>query len=433
MARVGYMKIGRTIHLDPRKWGFVGGDDEPPLVLQTLARRNPQDEFVLVGLNSGWETAKDQYPPNVVNPWVDMPDVRAALARANTSDEVFEAMSDGKLYPLFYGLDALIVWAGQSGTSNTAIPKVGSTWASGDLVTPLQSQIRQSAYATIGINIFRARDPLRYEEIWLNPDPRNVPKMRDLKWPQRRPILTQYNFTETRKFERYTDDRSPESCGFDLAQWEGDHLWVAGQEHQYSRLEICGVTPEHIGVQPYVGWDIRARFGLFINEARTYVTHARRPIVREWVLPLKPDFIHGKWADGHAEELGREITPAPWERYYPLLRSVKSTLTTPSSGSAWATTKPWQAFATRTVCFFHPRYDMQDNILRDLPPFTRRYLRVESPEELAARVDAVNEDESLWERLTTDQLELYRRASEELTYAKLIEERISEASTRRYA
>lgn len=423
MALVGYMKIGRTIHLDPRKWGFVGGDDEPPLTLRTLAERNPQHQFVIVGLNSGWETAKDSYPLNVINPWPTMPEVREGIAKSNTSDDVYRAFMNSRLHRIFTELDALIVWAGQSGTSNTAIPKVGSSWESGDLVSPLQSQLRHSGYATLGINAFRERDPLKYEEIWLNPDPRNVPKMRDLKWPQRHPILTQFNFTETRKFERYTDRRTPEECGFENTQWEGDHVWVSGQEHQYSRLEICGITPEHIG-RHRAAYDDRRRFGLFINEARTYVTHARRPIIKEWVLPLEPDFIHGKWGDGHIEELGREITPAPWENYYPLLRSVKSTFTTPSSGSGWATTKPWQAFATKTVCFFHPRYDTQDNILRDLPLFTKHYLRVESPDELAARVDAVNEDRDLWEQLTNDQYELYQSACTDPVYAQLIEERI---------
>src|SRR5690606_22997024 len=94
---------------------------------------------------------------------------------------------------------------------------------------------------------------------------------RDLKWPQRHPILTQYDFAESRKFERYMDSRHPYECGFGgIAQWEGDHLWHARQHHTYSRLEICGVTPEHIGDQPYVSWHQRKRFGLFINEARSY-------------------------------------------------------------------------------------------------------------------------------------------------------------------
>lgn len=427
MARVGYMKIGRTIHLDPGKWGVVGGDDEPPLTLLTLARRNPDDEFVLVGLNSGWEQAVPMLPSNITNPWAINPDVRKRVSGINDTEtllHVFEKYIQG----WFYDLDALIVWAGQSGTSNTAIPKVGTTWASGDLVTPLQSQVRHSGYAVLGINTFRERDPLKYEEIWLNPDPRNVPKMRDLKWPQRHPILTQYDFAESRKFERYMDSRHPYECGFGgIAQWEGDHLWHARQHHTYSRLEICGVTPEHIGDQPYVSWHQRKRFGLFINEARSYVTHARRPIVKDWVLPLEPNFIHGKWGDGHVEELGREITPAPWDRYYPLLRSVKSTLTTPSSGSGWATTKPWQAFATNTVCFFHERYDTQNHILNDLPSHVAEYLRVNSPDELRSKVDEVNNSHARWEELTRAQYELYQRASAELTYAQMIEERIDDS------
>lgn len=422
MARIGYMKIGRTIHLDPKKWGFVGGDDEPPLVLQTLARRNPNDTFVLVGLNSGWDAAKEWLPPNVENPWVDMLDVRSALAKSNTSDDVYKAFVNSELHRQFHGLDALIVWAGQSGTSNTSIPKVGQPWT-GELVTPLQSQLRHSAYATLGINVFRERDPLKYEEIWLNPDPRNVPKMRDLKWPQRQTILTQYNFKEMRKFERYNDTRDPGLFPFHFTEWEGDHLWRSRQDHEYSRLEICGVTPEHIG-EHRAEYEDRRRFGLFINEARTYVKHARRPIVKDWVLPLEPDFIHGKWADGHDEELGRTITPAPWADYYPLLTSVKSTLTTPSSGSGWATTKPWQAFATKTVCFFHPEYDTQNNILNDLPAHISEYLRVKSPEELRAKVDEVNDSLTHWEAITEAQFELYQNECDDPRYARMIEERV---------
>lgn len=420
MALIGFAKMGRTIHLDPHKWGFVGGDDEPPLSLVTLARRNPNDTFTLVGLNSGWDTAKHALPSNVVNPWD--PDVRRRLATCETSDEVEDIFNE-HLRSWFENLDALIVWSGQSGTSNSSIPKVGEPWG-GNHVKPLQSQVRHSAYLTMGINAFRERDPLKYEEIWLNPDPRNVPKMRDLKWPQRRSILTQYNFTETRKFERYQDTRNPEDCGFD-ARWEGDHLWTAPQIHRYSRLEICGVTPEHIGDHTrVVDFDDRRQFGLFINEARTYVTKARRPIVKDWVLRLDPDFIHGKWSDGHEEELGREITPAPWSEYYPLLRSVKSTFTTPSSGSGWATTKPWQAFATDTVCFFHKDYDTQGHILKDLPANVSRFLRVNTPAELRVRVELINSSRSTWEDVTGAQYELYRKACQDLDYARAIEARI---------
>src|SRR5690606_6543192 len=86
MARVGYMKIGRTIHLDPGKWGVVGGDDEPPLTLLTLARRNPDDEFVLVGLNSGWEQAVPMLPSNITNPWAINPDVRKRVSGINDTE-----------------------------------------------------------------------------------------------------------------------------------------------------------------------------------------------------------------------------------------------------------------------------------------------------------------------------------------------------------
>jgi hypothetical protein len=48
------------------------------------------------------------------------------------------------------------------------------------------------------------------------------------------------------------------------------------------------------------------------------------------------------------------------------------------------------------VCFFHPKYDDQNNILSDAPKELQDWLRVESPEQLKKRVDYLGQNESAW-------------------------------------
>jgi hypothetical protein len=135
---------------------------------------------------------------------------------------------------------------------------------------------------------------------------------------------------------------------------------------------------------------------------------------------------------------GPTIEPAPADVYYDKLRSVKCTLTTPSSGSGWATTKPWQAFATGTVCFFHPEYDTQGHIIPTLdqctnpeaPPIDSMernlaaWLRVENPEQLHKRVETIASSYETWLWLVRAQRVLYDKACQERRIIKLIAERL---------
>src|SRR5688500_8058113 len=124
--------------------------------------------------------------------------------------------------------------------------------------------------------------------------------------------------------------------------------------------------------------------------------------------------------------LNYPIGPAPWSDYYPRLHSVHTTFTTPSSGSNWATAKPWEAFATGTVCLMHPEYDKQDNILGDAPEWLRNWLRVGSPSDLAARVSYLSSPNGKidWLRIVRAQREHFDHAVSELRYARLVEERL---------
>jgi len=446
-VKFGYCKLSRAMPLGSARWGVVGGDDEPPLLLKTLATRHPEHEWIIVGRNSLERPEDVGLPSNVTNPWVDlMPHVKRDVAGRDqpqriTGDDLRHVLAvyDHHTRPLFEQLDGLIVWAGQHGTSNSPLPKIGTSYADDDYTQPQKSFVLYASYILRGINAFREPDPLNREEIWLVPDPRNYPKPRDLKWPQRRPILAQYDFQKNEKFERYRDPRTPNECGFEATVDETGHVWNATQTYVYSGLELCGVLPEHIDGWFSPRWNDRDHFGLFINEARAYVKRNRLTAVVDYVLTMRPAIIHGKRSSESHRELhdrGNDVKPAPASVYYDKIRSVRCTFTTPSSGSGWATTKPWQAFAVGTVCFFHPEYDTQGHIVPTLrqvaadvvrdPDLVHlaRWLRVRDPNDLEKRVKHLNENPDAWAWIVTQQRKLYDRACTELLHVKMIERRL---------
>lgn len=432
----------------------LGGDVEMAAVVKTLAERNPQHTFVLIGRNDGSVPTDVGLPSNVENPWIEWgPRVlhkknALGLNHSNlsvTEQQMISTLHDELVLPTILDLDGIVLWAGQHGTTNIPLPSVRNS----DVLTkPYDFSAHYCSFMLRGINLWREVDPLHREEVWLNADPRNYLKMRDLKWPLRHPVLAQRNYTHSIKHERYGDSsgfnewycprRAPSKDA--IGPWNVDvatsgmhtsEVWKSTVSVIYSRLEVNGLVPgSPFGdlISYNSCWDRPGKFGLFINEARRYVntTVSRLTALRDWVLPLEPDWIHGTWSDKSQEELGRTITPAPWEDYYPRLHSVRCTLTTPSSGSGWATTKPWEAFAAGTVCFFHPLYDDQDNILCDAPSELREWIRVKTPTELRQRVNHLSSPagKNDWEHLVMLQRAHFDKAISELTYARHIETRL---------
>jgi hypothetical protein len=433
--------------------GNLGGDVEMAAVVGELARRHPADTFVLLGRNTGERPTDAGLPGNVVNPWLEwgpklsrwLSDFRQRRGRdagGLTIEEQLEIVGylDDLTLDAFRSMDAHVVWLGQHGTSNFPIPRVDDR---SQLTKPQDWCLYYASFILRGLNAWREVDPLNREEVYLNADARNEHKMRDLKWPLRHPVLAQYDHVKRIKHERYGDTRHPsEVYGDESWHWgkiaqhahecrvDDAQVWTGDARSVYSRLEVNGLAPG----TPFgdlISYDDnphgRAHFGMFINEARAIGINqkiARKPILRDWVLPLDPHFLHGTWSEKSLRELGVDVKPAPWDQYYPKLHSVRCTFTTPSSGSGWATAKPWEAFAGGTVCFFHPAYDSQDHILSDADPHLRNWLRVKSPKELKMRVDYLESHDDEWRWLVRLQREHFDRALEEKRYLRMIEERI---------
>lgn len=401
------------------KCGNLGGDVEMVAVVKELALRHPEDTFVLVGRNSGETPSEVGLPDNVRNPWsLWREELRLAFNAAGIKGNL--SVDDHKrvleIYRSIMGdiwrqLDGLVLWVGQHGSSNMSIPRIEDPtgWTK-----PQDWCAFYAAYMLDGVNQFREGREDTHDAVWLNADARNKHKMRDLKHKLKNPILTQYTFSHNIKHEQY----------------DGSPVRVGAVHNIYARLEINGLAPG----TPFgdlITWngdfDRPYEFGMFINEARAIGVKKgmdRLSVMKEWVRGLNPNWVHGTWSQKSQDDLGLNITPAPWDQYYPMLNKTRCTFTTPSSGSGWATAKPWEAFAGGTVCLFHPDYDTQDNILGDADPQLRAWLRCKTPRDLKTRVAAINANPATFQWLITKQREHFDRAMGEKRYLRMIEEMV---------
>jgi hypothetical protein len=415
--RIGYAKLGRSMPLRLDKCGSNGGDVEMLPTLKLLAERHPDVDFVIVGRNSGDRPSDVGLPDNVTNPWIAWkPQIRRELKFHNLVYSNLSIDDHIKVRDILrqmtghtiQTLDGIVMWVGQHGTSNTPLPSIEDR---SKLTKPYDWATLYGSYLLGGINAWRDVDPHTREEVLLNADPRNVPKYRDCRYPWQHPILSQYDQTNVIKHE------------------EGDRVVSSMFRSVYSRLEISGLipgTPFGDTVKFNYNHDRPHDFGIVFNETKREVStfKSRRHILTEWVLPLGPGFVRGKWTDATLKQLEMQITPVDVLDYFELLQSARCTLTTPSSGSGWATAKPWEAFAAGVVCFFHPAYDDQNHILSDAPEWLRDWLRVSGPKELRDKVRAMCDMPKFWLEVVEAQRHHFWRAVTDLRYLKMIEERL---------
>ena len=437
MKRIAYGKIGRAWKLDPTKGTSTGGDADVARALHILSRARPNDQFILVGRNSGDIPQLVGYPDNVINPWADEKFVKAYKTEnsrcAKAKDDIGRMrLVDEIATKLFDGIEDVIMWAGQHGTSNRILPQVSDR---SSLTTPQESFIQYASFLLEGVNQFRAVHPGR-DAIWLCPDPRNYLKMRDVKEPLKHPIIAQFEQTRPLKHERYGDPTEPPNG----ITWDTNGgVWIASQTYKYGALEMTALpTPQRAIVD--INPSARHDFGMLVNENRAYVSRDRKSIIAGWVLDKWPDCeIFGKWTEASMQALGRmDIRPAPYEYVPNVVQRWKCTLTTPASGTGWATAKPWECFAYGTVCFFHPDYDTQGWILPTIDQLVAggpldedaaalaRWLRVESAAQLHQRAQYLAENPHAWVQLVGAQRAYYeRRYTETQGGTYMIQERLN--------
>lgn len=423
MKTIAYGKLGRVIEIDPARWGEVGGDNEPAALLLTLADRNPDVQWLVVGRNRGWVPPR----PNITNMWREgWHDELKFMKGASQADRV--ARYDEVTMPTFERLDGVVLWLGQHGTSNTPIPTVDDR---DKLTHPQESFLNYSGFLLRGINRWRKQRPRSREEIWLLPDVRNYLKGRDLKWPRAQSILSQFCWDRQQWVERYEDPRSPSELGYgeDLVLHVVDGKWLVRDKYTYDGLELTSVPPSKItpGFE-----DRRYDFGVIANEARNYGMRPelmRVNTMLEYAMPAEPSYFYGTWSEEGQTRLGARIDPLPYEGIFPLMEETKTTITTPTSGSGWPTLKTWEAFRSGTICFMHPLYDTQDHILPLDDPdeevhWLRSWLRCTSAADFRTKVKAVCSSRTTYEWLAGAQYRLLARRVKEQRCVTEIERRL---------
>jgi hypothetical protein len=143
-----------------------------------------------------------------------------------------------------------------------------------------------------------------------------------------------------------------------------------------------------------------------MNEAsKETIPHlSRKHILKEYVLDTGIDYeLCGKWSTESIEELGIKpvILPFSPENVNKKNQAWLATITTPPSGDTkFVSPKPWEAFAAKTVCFFHPSYDTDNHVFNGLSKQERNFLRVTSPRDFAEKLDTLIFDEPYWFWLT---------------------------------
>ena len=102
MANYAVAKIGKSIKFNSSSWGSIGGDNEAPYFIYTMAKRYPNDTFWIIGKSDYSKVFKDKpLLPNIKDLWSkeywdcdSNPGVWNKIIRANDYDsnpEVFKA------------------------------------------------------------------------------------------------------------------------------------------------------------------------------------------------------------------------------------------------------------------------------------------------------------------------------------------------------
>ena len=388
--RIAYAKLGRSIPLGLKKASSVGGDAEVVRLLNKLRREH---EVHIVGRNQ-----VDVTLPNVVNHWApggifdNVPYIRDEHRNDRFAfDEFYAAYKERILrLPPF---DAWVIWLGQHGTSSMPLPKLqkgrfGNSGANSDsdYTMPLMSLLNYVGPLIYTLNVLKVRP------IWLCPDPRNVLKDRTLADPNQRTILGQYNCHRDNKF-------------YDA---ETGTLHERRVHLVYSGIELLAIDPDEAYLDEMPP---EKSFGILVNEGYNNLgAKGRLALVKDWLKSwlTDPDFeFFGHWSASSQQALGRVITTVPLADVSKTLRRWRSTVTFPATATGWATTKPWECFATGCVCFKHPRYDDQRHIYGEhMPKTLRDFLCVPHATALRERVQALD-DVTTWRQVAEQQFEYF--------------------------
>lgn len=457
--------------------GFAG-DAEKPNLLYRLADRNPDVKWVVIGHNDAGEFLE----PNIENAWHGARE-RAAATPPRSADQpgyyrtpfapYWKAKPswwcsevsgfEDDLVELISDLDGVIIHVGQHAPTQLRIPQTTNTWAETfsnpnlDANKVYDSMQTYCRYIVRGINALGDKTLGRAPIVWIVPDPRNYLKARDVKWPTGTDaMLAQYTFMRRQRHERYGDARTPNELNVtDVRLERGGELWNATHRYQHCDLELM-ILDNNWDQGKWRGFAERVPVGIATTSTKASVLgegRRRSQLVNEYILAAFSDAeVYGKWDEESLKDVPadtvRDTTP---DGFYELLNRFRVTLSLPIVESGWSVAKPYQCWAARSVCFFAEQVDDQGWTLpsrrnvtgtreigrvKNMPFYSVRddwtdadltlayWLRVETPQEFHQRAQIVATNQTWWEWLTNQQLDLLGRRWNARLLERTIEQRL---------
>jgi hypothetical protein len=395
-VRIAYGKICRSIPLTHAEASNVGGDSEVVTLLDELLKahhevhiisRTQSKEFRPRGLEYDNGALYNHFAPG--GTFGDPPKMPWAEPGARTKGPHFDAYTEyyTRQAAMLPNFDAIIMWLGDHGTSNHPMPGVVKATLGKYTTTRQQDAI----YGWPPMAILNALGDVRGQRPhWLCPDPRNMIKFRDLWHQDQRPILAQFNTSKESSFYHERDDRIRKNI----------------LRYSYSGIELLALRRKDRVLRMEGG---RELFGLLVNEGYNNLPDGkgRKDLVRRWCEPGTP--IVGTWSESSIEMLaghGYVVSPPVAFNDVELqLAQWKATMTFPATNSGWATAKPFECFASGTVCFRHPDYDTQDHIYgKHMSDDLRLFLSPRTKQGFQERLRKL-EDDDAWREIARAQFQ----------------------------
>ena len=345
MSNIAFAKIGKSIKFKT-SYSAVGGDNEPPNLLISLAKTNPNNIYYLIG-RSDFKKLTD--------------DDKTSLFPNNNVIDVYEnapKLTDRKDYnsPLFQHInnyfkernikiDYSIMMLGQVGT--VTIPGRIKQIKNPELTA---SVIDMTLNYTTPI-VTWLNDNLDIPLIEIINDPRyTLAQSRDI-FHLPAVSLSQYNDAYLKKYiENYENQIPLQQTNINISYSEMEKLFLLNREFpkNYNKTR-------------------NTKFTIILNEG----SPSRYSLLKTWVLEnpsLNTAEIYGKWEHTETENDSRFKGSIQLEEVQQKMEDTKYTFIIPIK-KGWVTSKYIEMIYAGCLPFFHPTYDEQNHI--DVPEILR--------------------------------------------------------------
>lgn len=364
MANIAIGKFGKSMLFDSSKWSSIGGDSEASLIYLTLAKKNPQNTYYIIG-KSDWSRMPIEYRSqysNVVDVWSWYDKERWPCKPSNFEfnpvvSYVYDILKE-KNIEIDYGL---IMSGPMSGANSSAQMRHADDKK---FYTPLMMFQNYVGPIVFYLN----KTNLQWGSISI--DIRYFPlKARDL---YNRPLfsISQYNKTEDR---------------WHIKSYDDDLTYVTEKEMCfYSGIETnCLIGKKKFDLNS-IEKEKTQRIAVLANEAYEKSKGCRNDLILEYILNNFPEdktiAIYGKWSDEWYKKDQRFLGPIKIEEIEDFFRKVRYTFLSPGAPH-WVTQKFWEMINVGCIPFLSPVYDDQKCIK------CPKFLRVNSPKEFKERID----------------------------------------------